>query len=98
MKNIGSRAQVFHKKAMKTKGGLTIKDLRKNIHGEIVSIKQSNRMKGSGNPLRKAGYLQTKKSGIFGPKNKAKKVKKLTNKKSNNSKNIKNLFSKLLSF
>jgi hypothetical protein len=36
----GSKAQVFHMHAKKTKGGLTKKDLVKNKHGRIVSRKQ----------------------------------------------------------
>ena len=68
-KNIGSRAEVFHGNATKTKGGLTKEDLKLNNYGNIVSIKQSNRMTGDNNPLRKKGYLQTKNSGKFGPNN-----------------------------
>ena len=59
MKKIGSRAEVYHGNAEKTKGGLTKDDLKINNYGNIVSIKQSNRM-GSSNPLRQKGYLQDK--------------------------------------
>ena len=38
---VGTRAQVFHGNALKTAGGLTRKDLKKNSKGEIVSIKAS---------------------------------------------------------
>ena len=69
MNKIGSRAEVFHGNAEKTKGGLTKTDLKKNIYGNIVSIKQSNRMSGDSNPLRLNGYLQKKNSGKFGPNN-----------------------------
>ena len=70
MKKIGSRAEVYHGNAEKTKGGLTKDDLKINNYGNIVSIKQSNRMLGSSNPLRQKGYLQDKNSGKFGPNNK----------------------------
>lgn len=67
MKNIGNRAEVFHGNAIKTKGGLTKEDLKKNKQGYIVSKKQSERMSGGENPLRKLGLLQKKNSGKFGP-------------------------------
>ena len=67
IKNIGSRAEVFHGNATKTNGGLTQDDLKLNKYGNIVSIKQSERMEGDTNPLRKKGYLQIKNSGKFGP-------------------------------
>jgi DVNP family len=38
---IGSRAQVLHKTAYKTKAGLTSKDLIMNKRGKIVSKKKS---------------------------------------------------------
>ena len=37
MKNIGSRAEVYHGSALKTSGGLLKEDLVKNKHGYIVS-------------------------------------------------------------
>jgi hypothetical protein len=79
MKKIGSRAEVYHGNAEKTKGGLTKDDLKQNDYGNIVSIKQSNRMLGSANPLRKKGYLQEPNSGKFGPNNNDE--NKTTNKK-----------------
>jgi non-homologous end joining protein Ku len=39
MKTFGSRAEVFHKTAKKTAGGLTFSDLEKNKNGRIVSKK-----------------------------------------------------------
>lgn len=41
----GSRAQVFHQNAFKTKAGLQINDLKKNSHGKIVSKKKSEKAK-----------------------------------------------------
>ena len=67
MKTIGNRAEVFHGNAHKTKGGLKKEDLKKNKQGYIVSVKQSERMSGGENPLRKKGLLQKKNSGKFGP-------------------------------
>lgn len=80
MKNIGTRAEVFHGSASKTKGGLTKDDLRQNQNGYIVSKKQSDRMKGAANPLRQKGLLQKKNSGKFGPslENKKEETKKET--------------------
>jgi hypothetical protein len=40
---IGSRRKVWNGPAEKTKGGLTRKDLKKNKHGRIVSVKRSAR-------------------------------------------------------
>ena len=59
IKATGSRAEVFHGNARHTSGGLTRNDLKMNKHGEIVSIKASNRAKKE-NRLEKAGY-KTKK-------------------------------------
>ena len=59
---VGSRAQVMHGTAYKTKGGLKKSALKFNKHGKIVS-----RAKSSSNPLKRltdAGY-KTKK-GQFG--------------------------------
>ena len=59
---VGSRAQVMHGTAYKTKGGLKKSGLKFNKHGKIVS-----RAKSSSNPLKRltdAGY-RTKK-GEFG--------------------------------
>ena len=50
---IGSRAQVMHKNALKTSGGLTKKDLIYNKSGAIVSKKKSALAKKSENGLLK---------------------------------------------
>ena len=60
---IGSRAQVMHGTSKMTSGGLTIKNLKYNKYGKIVSIKASNAAKKSKN-LIKAGYIT--KKGVFG--------------------------------
>ena len=75
MKNIGSRAEVFHEKAIKTSGGLQKKDLLKNKHGYIVSKRKVIlSRKSKTNPLMKQGYLAKRNSRKFGPlKNKPKK-------------------------
>ena len=68
MKNTGSRAEVFHEKALKTSGGLHKNDLIKNKHGYIVSkrkVNLSRRLKT--NPLMAQGYLAKRKSKKFGP-------------------------------
>lgn len=44
-RKIGSRAQVMHGSAEKTKGGLTKKHLKYNKYGRIVSRKKSSKMK-----------------------------------------------------
>ena len=41
MKIVGSRAEVWHGVAKKTKGGLTKDDLTQNKYGRIVSKKRS---------------------------------------------------------
>ena len=43
MKNIGSRAEVYHGTALKTSGGLLKENLVKNKHGYIVSKKIKNK-------------------------------------------------------
>ena len=63
MLSTGSRAQVWHNNAKKTKGGLSKKDLKKNKHGRIVSKKLSMKANKE-NRLKKAGYFTTK--GKFG--------------------------------
>ena len=40
-RKIGTRAQVMHGTAEKTKGGLTKKGLKYNKYGRIVSVKKS---------------------------------------------------------
>ena len=59
----GSRAQVWHETAYKTKSGLTKKDLKKNKHGRIVSKKMSINAK-KNNHLVNAGWVT--KKGHFG--------------------------------
>ena len=59
MQKFGSRAQVMHKKARMTTGGLTKAQLKYNKRGKIVSKKASSRAKKS-RTLIKAGY-RTKK-------------------------------------
>lgn len=59
----GSRAQVGHKTAYKTAGGLKLSDLFKNKHGRYVSKKKHFTAKRE-NRLKKAGYGTVK--GKFG--------------------------------
>jgi hypothetical protein len=59
----GSKAQVFHGTAKKTRGGLTRKDLMKNKHGRIVSRKQHAAGKKALTRLLKAGFKA--KKGAF---------------------------------
>ena len=59
----GSRAQVGHKTAYKTPGGLTLNELLKNKHGRCVSKKKHLTAKRE-NRLVKAGYGTVK--GKFG--------------------------------
>ena len=69
MKNIGSRAEVYHGTALKTSGGLLKENLLKNKHGYIVSKRKvalSRKLKT--NPLMAQGYLAKRKSKKFGPK------------------------------
>jgi hypothetical protein len=63
---IGSRAQVMHGNAFKTKAGLTAKDLKYNKSGKIVSKKKSVTAKKE-NRLKKYGYVPLGK-GKFGVK------------------------------
>ena len=88
MKNIGSRAEVFHDKALKTSGGLRKSDLKKNKNGYIVSAKKSKQAKNEEtNPLLKLGYQQNENSKTFGPaplNNKQSNNKQSNNKQSNN--------------
>lgn len=60
---IGSRAQVYHGNAYKTKGELTKSNLMMNKHGRIVSVKKHNTAKRE-KRLEKAGYYTRK--GKFG--------------------------------
>lgn len=75
IKNIGSRAEVYHGNARQTSGGLAKKDLIKNKAGRIVSKKKYLTAKKE-KRLEKNGYFAQK--GKFGfvkrdPKNKTKK-------------------------
>jgi hypothetical protein len=63
MKTFGSRAEVFHGNAKKTKYGLTKAGLIKNKHGEIVSRKKHLTAKKE-KRLEKFGYFT--KKGKFG--------------------------------
>ena len=75
---VGSRAQVMHKTAYKTTGGLTKKDLKKNKHGKIVSRAKSNKGPQMLKRLHDKGYFTRK--GKFGAIKKTKKNKKGKNK------------------
>jgi len=66
---VGSRAQVYHKNAKHTSGGLEKKDLIKNKRGRIVSAKKSKTAKKE-KRLQKAGYFT--KKGTFGAVKKTK--------------------------
>ena len=61
---VGSRAQVWHRTAYKTSGGLKHDDLSQNDEGRIVS-KVKSRLGKSQKNLGK--FLQPKGSGTFGP-------------------------------
>ena len=61
----GSRAQVWHRTAYRTSGGLTHADLKQNEEGRIVSRAKS-RLGKSQKHL--GSHLQPKGSGKFGPK------------------------------
>ena len=74
---IGSRAQVFHGTVDKTTGGLEKKDLMKNKHGRIVSVRKHKTAKKE-RRLKKAGYIT--KKGEFGSFKKEDKPKTRKNK------------------
>ena len=62
---VGSRAQVKHRTAYKTTGGLTYEDLHQNKHGRIVSLsKHRTGLNKNKNNLLLKGY--TAKKGKFG--------------------------------
>ena len=77
MKPVGSRAEVLHGNAMKTSGGLTKKNLRRNKHGRIVSIKASKSAKKNKN----LGANLARKGDPFGPATKNDKKTKRKKKK-----------------
>jgi hypothetical protein len=60
MITIGTRAQVWHKTAKKTSGGLNKNDLMKNKHGRIVSRRKHRTGKKSIKNLKKLGYIAKK--------------------------------------
>ena len=71
---VGSRAQVWHRTAYKTTGGLKHDDLKQNEEGRIVS-KVKSRLGKSQKHL--GSHLQPKGSGHFGPRT-AKKHSKIS--------------------
>ncbi len=71
---IGSRAQVWHKTAYKTRGELTHSDLLMNKHGRIVSAKKHVTAKKE-KRLEKAGYFT--KKGRFGFVKKSRKSRRI---------------------
>jgi|TARA_B110000483_G_C17859342_1_gene413536 hypothetical protein len=82
---VGSRAQVMHKTAYKTTGGLTKKNLKKNKHGKIVSRAKSakgpqmlKRLTDKGYFTRKGkfGAIKKKKRGKTAKKKRGKTAKK----------------------
>ena len=105
MKNIGSRAEVWHGNAKMTSGRLNKSHLHKNKLGRIVSKQKSLKHSKDPhkNPLLKGGLQQKKGSKTFGPfkkeyTNKNNKNKSNSNKKKSNGytmthffKNIKKL-------
>ena len=88
MKNIGSRAEVWHGNAKMTSGRLTKENLHKNKLGRIVSRQKSlkHSKEPNKNPLLKGRFQQKKGSKIFGPLKKESETKTKTN-KNNNIKN-----------
>jgi hypothetical protein len=67
MKTIGSRRDVFIGYALKTRGGLTRRQLKKNPHGKIVSFKKSSMAKKvKYNPLMQRKMLIPRGSKEFG--------------------------------
>jgi|TARA_B110000114_G_C15048931_1_gene380386 hypothetical protein len=81
-KTFGSRAEVFHRTAKKTTGGLLKKDLVKNKHGEIVSkkkhmtAKKEKRLEKHGYFAKKGKFGYVKKEGNFSKTKKNKTAKK----------------------
>jgi len=60
METVGTRAQVWHKTAKKTSGGLIKKDLMKNKHGRIVSKRKHKTGKKTIKNLKKLGFIAKK--------------------------------------
>ena len=101
IKTYGTRAEVFHETAKMTTGKLTKKDLIKNKHGRIVSLKKVKQSKNKKyNPLLNTGLQVTKGSKEFGVKQ-MQNTKNTKNTKKNNtkkkSKSYFNNFFKILS-
>lgn len=77
MKKFGSRAEVFHRNALMTTGGLKKNNLVMNKHNRIVSAKKVKDSKDpKKNPLLKGNFLakrrSSKRPGVFGPNPKGK--------------------------
>lgn len=83
-KLVGSRAEVWHHTAYKTSGGLKHADLKQNDEGRIVS-KVKSRLGKSQKHL--GSHLQSKGSGVFGPKTAKKGGKKAMKKKTMKKRN-----------
>ena len=67
VKAVGSRAEVMHKSAHHTSGGLTAKDLKYNKAGRIVSVRKSKTAKSKGllkKWEKKTGIRWTIKKGV----------------------------------
>jgi hypothetical protein len=60
METVGTRAQVWHKTAKKTSGGLIKNDLMKNKHGRIVSRRKHKAGKKTIKNLKKLGFIAKK--------------------------------------
>ena len=72
-RRVGTRAQVMHKTAHHTPGGLTVSDLKYNKWGRIVSRAKSAKAKKE-NRLVKLGFKTQK--GTFGLAKKTRRAKK----------------------
>ena len=81
MKTIGSRAEVFHKTAMKTSGGLKKGDLMQdkagNIRSKAASCAALDRMKREGKKVFKPVKNGFKLQPMVGSKEYEKKIKKM---------------------
>ena len=60
METVVTRAQVWHKTAKKTSGGLIKNDLMKNKHGRIVSKRKHKTGKKTIKNLKKLGFIAKK--------------------------------------
>ncbi len=88
MKTFGSKAEVWHSTALKTRGQLRKKDLVRNKYGRIVSRKKQAAGKKAIKHLRALGYIAKKgtfklmrKSMVDGRRKKSKKQTKKQSKK-----------------